>query len=67
MTAEQARPIPEGLLTTEEVARYMRVSVFTVRGWIATGALPATRLPGRRVQYRVEPDILRTFLRDQVA
>jgi excisionase family DNA binding protein len=41
----------EDLLLVEEVAREMRVPVTTVRWWIRTGKLPASR-PGRRLVVR---------------
>src|SRR5580658_1107938 len=39
------------LLLVEEVAREMRVPVATVRWWVRTGKLPASR-PGRRLLVR---------------
>lgn len=38
----------ESLMTPEEVADYLRVSVQTVRAWIRSGRLPARRLAGLR-------------------
>ena len=41
----------EGLLTKHDVARIAQVSVRTVERWLASGALPAVRIPaGRRVR-----------------
>lgn len=40
------------LLLVPEVAAFARVSIGTVRYWIATGRLPSLR-PGRRVMVRL--------------
>jgi excisionase family DNA binding protein len=40
------------LLTVSQVAAVLNVHPATVRRWIASGALPATRLPGGT--YRVD-------------
>ncbi len=39
---------PDELLSPEEVAEYLRVHVQTVRAWIRSGKLPASRLAGQR-------------------
>jgi excisionase family DNA binding protein len=50
MTLDDPRT-PPALLLLEEVARELRVSVSTVRHWIAVGKLPSVR-PGRRRMVR---------------
>jgi len=47
---------PCDLLTTYEVAEYLRVDVTTVRRWIKEGAMEAVALPhrGKRMAYRVK-------------
>lgn len=40
------------LLTTDEAARVLGVHVVTVRRWIESGRLPASRHPGTR-SYRI--------------
>lgn len=44
-------------LTPEDVARRLHVNVQTVRAWIRSGELPASRLAGRRVLRIRESDI----------
>ena len=48
------------VLTPEEAAPYLRVSVWTLRRWIRNGAFPAVRLPGGF--YRIRRDDLERFL-----
>ena len=43
----------EQLLTTEEVAAYLRVPIATIRYWRSVGGGPAGFRAGRRVVYRV--------------
>jgi excisionase family DNA binding protein len=52
---------PDPLLTTQEVADICRVHLRTVRRWIASGELAVVR---RGHVVRVEPSVLRAFLRD---
>lgn len=56
---------PEQLLTVNDVAALLRVSPRTVRRWIETGKLRATRLPGRGA-YRIQPADLRAALHEGV-
>lgn len=42
----------ESLLNTREVAASLRVRSETVRAYVATGALPAVRLPGGAMRFR---------------
>lgn len=49
----------EEFLTTEEIAKLLKVHVITVRRWIIAGKLPATYL-GK--SYRVTRDDLEKFL-----
>lgn len=42
------------LLTAQEVADMLAVSLRTVRGWLATGKLASVRLPGRIVRIHLE-------------
>ena len=58
--ADGAAPGETTLLTIDEIARQCRVSVRTVRRWIAAGELPVVRL-GRSV--RVRKSALVMFLR----
>lgn len=44
---------PDHQLSTNECATLARVNRRTVVTWIRSGALPATRLPGKRGHYRV--------------
>jgi len=39
------------LLTAKEAAEYLRISVFTLRGWTSKGRFPAVKV-GRRALYR---------------
>lgn len=49
-------------LTTAEIARDMRVSRSTVLTWIASGVLPAIRLPGNeRQHFRIHVSDYREF------
>lgn len=43
------------LLTVSEAAELLRVSVGTIRNWIAAGSIPYVQLPpvGERKQYRI--------------
>jgi excisionase family DNA binding protein len=52
------------LLTTDEVAKYLRVDVTTVRRWIKEGAMDAVALPhtGKRRAYRVKKATLDRLL-----
>jgi excisionase family DNA binding protein len=56
-----ARPghgsLPEVFLTPEDVAKRLGVNTQTVRAWIRSGKLPASRLAGRRVLRVRESDI----------
>ena len=42
------------LLTAQEVADMLAVSLRTIRGWLATGKLASVRLPGRIVRVKTE-------------
>lgn len=52
------------LLKIREVARRLRVDDTTVRRWIASGALPAIKLPtnGHRMVYRIKQEDLNAIL-----
>lgn len=52
-----AQTHPDAFLTPEEVAGRLGVNVQTVRAWIRSGKLPASRLAGRRVLRIRESDI----------
>jgi excisionase family DNA binding protein len=57
-TSEQSvvAPRPQvDLLTVSEAAELLRVSVGTIRNWIAAGSIPYVQLPpvGERKQYRI--------------
>jgi len=58
--------IPEDLdtLTPPQVARELKRSVDTVRGWIRSGELKASNVakPGKRTRYIVKRDDLDSFL-----
>lgn len=49
--ASDARPNAE-LMTVQDVARYLRVPVGTLRNWRVTGAGPPAARIGRHVRYR---------------
>jgi len=49
----------ERLLTPQEVADNLVVSVFTVKAWCRTGKLPAYRIGGS--QWRIRSDDLEAF------
>lgn len=51
------RPAAEAFLTPEDVAVRLGVNVQTVRAWIRSGKLPASRLAGRRVLRIRESDM----------
>jgi excisionase family DNA binding protein len=53
----------ERLLTAEEVAERLRVSVFTVRSWLQSGRLRGFKLPGSR-SWRVSEADLERFIRE---
>lgn len=55
--APAPRPASETFLTPEDVALRLGVNVQTVRAWIRSGKLPASRLAGRRVLRIRESDI----------
>ncbi|HMO53669.1 MAG TPA: helix-turn-helix domain-containing protein [Tepidiformaceae bacterium] len=46
--SDLARPAAERLYSTEEAAEYLGVHVQTVRAWIRSGKLPASRLAGQK-------------------
>jgi excisionase family DNA binding protein len=48
----------EKLYSPEEAAEYLGVHVQTVRGWIRTGRLPASRLTGQRALRIKASDLL---------
>ncbi len=50
---------PEVLMSVDEVAAWLNVSIYTVRRYIKTGKIKAKRL-GKH--YRVFPDSVRVFL-----
>ena len=52
----------QGYLTTEEIARQLNISVFTVRRYIRTGKLKAVKLEGG---YRVRRQDFEQFLRER--
>lgn len=56
-TSSHSRSQPDTFLTPEEVATRLGVNVQTVRVWIRSGKLPASRLAGRRVLRIRESDI----------
>lgn len=43
----------EGLLSAEEAARYLNLSIHTLRTWVSERRLPFIKL-GRRVLFRLE-------------
>ncbi len=49
------------LLTTEEIAKRLKVNVVTVRRWLESGKLAGEHL-GHRIGYRVRPSDLDEFL-----
>lgn len=55
--------VPKTCLSSRQVARYLRVGLSKVLGWIRTGDLHAVDVgrPGR-AQYRILPDALSAFL-----
>ena len=59
--ARRAKDLSEALYTTREVADRLKVSVETVRDWIAGGKLAAVDLGGR-TGYRVREADLKAFL-----
>ncbi len=40
------------LLTAQEAAAYLRISLFTLRGWTSRGLFPVVKI-GRRALYRL--------------
>ena len=54
--------LPEGLMTTEDVAIYLRITPDVVRAWIRNGKLAALRL-GPTGPYRVRPEDIAALLR----
>ncbi len=55
-----AEASPVGLLyTTDEVAQLLKVARRTVQSWIRSGKLRARKVGS---EYRVEADVLRTFV-----
>lgn len=58
--AEQA--VPDGLLTTTELATIIRRSESTIRYWRTTGTGPRSFKVGRRVMYDAED--VRRFIRE---
>ncbi len=50
-----------GLLTLEEVAEYLRVSIATVRRWTNTGKISCYRIGGNR-ERRFSPEQVQAFL-----
>ena len=54
--------LPSDLLTPPQVAQRYGVSPDTVRGWIASGQLPAVNVgKGSRPRFRISADALRDF------
>ena len=60
-TTQDDRFWSAGLLTLEEVATFLRVSVATVRRWTNAGRLPCYRLGGHG-ERRFSQEQLRAFL-----
>ena len=58
-----AEPLPnlERLYTPDEAADYLGVHLGTVRNWIRSGRLPASRLAGQRAIRIKESDLLRVL------
>lgn len=54
IAAQETEHVPDGLLTTDDVAQVFRTSGSTVRYWRAQGTGPAWFKAGRRVLYRSE-------------
>jgi len=52
------------MLTTTQAAQRADRHSRTIVGWIRTGKLPAARLPGKRGQYLIDPDVLDEKLRE---
>ena len=52
---------PARLMTYRQVADYLGVSYWTVRGWAETGKLPIVKLPGSRL-LRIERAVLDAFV-----
>lgn len=52
----------ESFLTPAEAAERLRVEPDTVRRWIRTGVLPASRTPGMRGRYRIHSADLQLVL-----
>lgn len=60
---EKQAPRDVGLLTKQEVAERLKLSLRTVHSLIETGALPAVRLGERAV--RITPDDLERFIEEK--
>ena len=50
-------------ITTGEAARRLGVHPATISRWIRLGELPAMRTPGRRRQYRIDPEVVERLRR----
>jgi predicted site-specific integrase-resolvase len=58
-----SRKVQQRYLTTGQVAEHCEVSRKTAIGWMESGILPSSRLPGSRWR-RVEAEALRAFCRE---
>lgn len=54
VTSDTLSPVPDELLTINEVAGMMKVSPRTVRRWVEAGELRVIRLPGRTIRFRLD-------------
>jgi excisionase family DNA binding protein len=60
---EEIFPEDETVLTTNEIAEWLRIDISTLRRWIKQGKLPAMSFPGEhRERYRVLESDLEQFL-----
>ena len=61
--SKTTKPVPEQLLTIDDVAALCRVSSKTVRRWIKTRELTAAKLG---VQWRIRPRDVDLFIHERV-
>ena len=55
----------ERMLTVKQAAEQLQVGIVTVRRWIQSGKLKATRIGGDRAGYRIAESEVRRVLRGE--
>lgn len=52
----------QNLYTTQELSKILKVDVQTVRHWLRSGKIPATKLAGENGDWRIKEKELQKFI-----